>query len=726
MHRLAHSVTISSVGGSCIRSCVPGIGPARFLVNSSIEINSRVAVRRSKLFALALFSEGLPEDKQQLKLLAMDKRPALDIAAHRAQTMSDTPLSLGELVNRLLAHVVILGSSSAIVFRFDFDTSYLELGVQSGVNINSMISPQWMCWLESFCARVVTDGAVLRLESLFNCLPVRQQTIRVQAAQEASNLLSEIFRPWTLLHPEVSWEVCLSGHETLANSRHFTWSIPMNIQGAEPTWLLRMRQVLEEPSTMVQFSTHLIDAAIASESAPAHTTASEWFLAMSRGFSEQFWVFGWNGLPLTSCSVLGQLLAPIACHCDSLIGIAHLSMRQANTLASSYGGDPFQTAAMLKHEQLSPMVESLIIKLREICYSLGLPEALPGSASSERSRTARSAFGDHNPIRVWGTRRPASRRSELLDAVFSERAARPESPFALCETLGRPPAPWNQTGNCLSDFFPPDGNSTAAKTCLCPRPKTSVRTLECLQPGWESDLFGAKKDRAVPVLPEFQNVPRGIRSVSVTRELRAADLPHARIIGQFDRKFIVFQTSKGIFLLDQHAADERVRFEHLSKLYCASLERKDHTNAISRSVSLRVPVPVHLGSRCLSSSMSRLLQHLGWSWETSTTNSLQQGTMVLRSVPCILGQQPPVEAADLLEYIDLMLEAGQTMSIVPAAERVLATLACRHAIMFGDYLEPASCEALLKRLARCQLPFQCAHGRPSIAALACPTNTQPI
>jgi hypothetical protein len=60
------------------------------------------------------------------------------------------------------------------------------------------------------------------------------------------------------------------------------------------------------------------------------------------------------------------------------------------------------------------------------------------------------------------------------------------------------------------------------------------------------------------------------------------------------------------------------------------------------------------------------------------------------------------------------------LALVPAAQRVLETLACRHAIMFGDRLDLAACQQLLKRLSKCRLPFQCAHGRPSVAALSCP------
>ena len=49
---------------------------------------------------------------------------------------------------------------------------------------------------------------------------------------------------------------------------------------------------------------------------------------------------------------------------------------------------------------------------------------------------------------------------------------------------------------------------------------------------------------------------------------------------------------------------------------------------------------------------------------------------------------------------------------------ILSSKACRSAVMFGDYLDNSICEALLRDLALCDLPFQCAHGRPSSVVLA--------
>ena len=77
-----------------------------------------------------------------------------------------------------------------------------------------------------------------------------------------------------------------------------------------------------------------------------------------------------------------------------------------------------------------------------------------------------------------------------------------------------------------------------------------------------------------------------------------------------------------------------------------------------------------------------------------------------------LGQPALLEYARALEGT-----AGGSTLAPPAALRVLASKACRRAIMFGDVLSLAQCQGVLSALALCEMPFQCAHGRPTVAPL---------
>jgi DNA mismatch repair protein MLH3 len=89
----------------------------------------------------------------------------------------------------------------------------------------------------------------------------------------------------------------------------------------------------------------------------------------------------------------------------------------------------------------------------------------------------------------------------------------------------------------------------------------------------------------------------------------------------------------------------------------------------------------------------------------------------------MLDAMPQLQSVDLgeramLEYAQALQDtAGGSTLAPPAVLRVLASKACRRAIMFGDTLSVPQCQALLEELAHCEQPLQCAHGRPTIASL---------
>jgi DNA mismatch repair protein MLH3 len=92
----------------------------------------------------------------------------------------------------------------------------------------------------------------------------------------------------------------------------------------------------------------------------------------------------------------------------------------------------------------------------------------------------------------------------------------------------------------------------------------------------------------------------------------------------------------------------------------------------------------------------------------------------LRSVPVILGEA--LSAADFLEFVRLVALRGPTVPdallVPPAVQRILSSVACRGAVKFGDPLSLERSAGLLDRLLRdTELPFQCAHGRPTVSTL---------
>jgi len=82
----------------------------------------------------------------------------------------------------------------------------------------------------------------------------------------------------------------------------------------------------------------------------------------------------------------------------------------------------------------------------------------------------------------------------------------------------------------------------------------------------------------------------------------------------------------------------------------------------------------------------------------------------------LLGVQLTVD--DFKDFIHELYEHNGSRNLKPKAfSRILATKACRGAIMFGDPLTKEQCAELVRRLTLCKNPFVCAHNRPSIVPL---------
>lgn len=178
-------------------------------------------------------------------------------------------------------------------------------------------------------------------------------------------------------------------------------------------------------------------------------------------------------------------------------------------------------------------------------------------------------------------------------------------------------------------------------------------------------------------------------------------LPVLRPIGQLLNTYILAEGPDGLYMIDQHAAHERVLYERL----IAARRRGSQV-----SQGLAVPLTVELAP----SQMAMLIGHgdhfaqMGFEVE-----SFGAGTAILRAVPATV---PGVPGADLLlRAIGSLQEVGEGEDPL---ERITIATACHTAIRAGDRLSPESVSALLADLNAAEDPFTCFHGRPTIIALS--------
>jgi DNA mismatch repair protein MutL len=218
-------------------------------------------------------------------------------------------------------------------------------------------------------------------------------------------------------------------------------------------------------------------------------------------------------------------------------------------------------------------------------------------------------------------------------------------------------------------------------------------------PDWERRLrltpSGAQDPGTTPaqLAMELYRPGEGPRPVGPVR------LPLLRVVGQVGQTYIVAEGPQAMYLIDQHAAHERVLYEQMMS------ERGEQTVA---SQTLLEPLALDLDPLLAGV----LAEHLGMLNEVGFDLKPFGGTSyLLRAVPSVL-IAPDVRAAlvDILE----MLRQGDDPLAAQVEERLVATVCKRAAIKAGQALSHDEMQQLVRQLEQCESPRTCPHGRPTV------------
>ena len=173
--------------------------------------------------------------------------------------------------------------------------------------------------------------------------------------------------------------------------------------------------------------------------------------------------------------------------------------------------------------------------------------------------------------------------------------------------------------------------------------------------------------------------------------------PPLRVVGQLKLTYIVAEGAEGMFLVDQHAAHERVLFDRICQ---KTLEQEP------QSQPLLEPAPVELtpAQGDTLETNREALENYGFQFEP-----FGDGSYLLRAVPAIFGEGDPAKA--LLDVLDMTAFEG----LVRQKEDVTAaSIACHGAIRAGKSLTEPEMVALLEQLEATPNPHTCPHGRPTM------------
>jgi DNA mismatch repair protein MutL len=174
-----------------------------------------------------------------------------------------------------------------------------------------------------------------------------------------------------------------------------------------------------------------------------------------------------------------------------------------------------------------------------------------------------------------------------------------------------------------------------------------------------------------------------------------------RLVGVIGKLYAVLESDRGLVLLDQHAAHERILFEQM-------LNRLEQ-NGTAPSQKLLLPETVELPARDANFLREQL----------ATLTRLGVGLSEFGERTFLLDALPPfVKTADarrfVLDLVDELKAAGREVNLARLGEHTIAKTVCRHAVKANDPLTGAELENLVEDLRRCAMPYTCPHGRPTL------------
>ena len=206
-------------------------------------------------------------------------------------------------------------------------------------------------------------------------------------------------------------------------------------------------------------------------------------------------------------------------------------------------------------------------------------------------------------------------------------------------------------------------------------------------------------DRAQMALEMQRPVDTGM--LTTTGAPMREQLPMLRVLGQIKQMYLIAEGPEGLYLIDQHAAHERIIFEQL---------QAEQTAMAVSSQSLLEPLPVELapGQQGLLAELLEHLMSFGFDIAPFGGNSL-----LVRAVPAALA---PAHIRSMIA--ELLDAAGEGKKVPVSLEHTLTVIACHSAVRAGQTLTTDEARELVRQLEKTSAPYTCPHGRPTMIHLS--------
>lgn len=190
------------------------------------------------------------------------------------------------------------------------------------------------------------------------------------------------------------------------------------------------------------------------------------------------------------------------------------------------------------------------------------------------------------------------------------------------------------------------------------------------------------------------------------KELQKEAFAEMEIIGQFNKSFILAALSDDVFIIDQHACDERYNFE----------EALENTVFESQRLFKPVPLPLTCYQESILRSNIEIFEKMGYKFSYNENDFA--GKRVL--ITCVPANQDAFLGHSEIEDVLFKMEetGGNCLNYRPERiTKLLATRACHKSVRINDPLDLRKMRSILNNMIHLKNPWVCAHGRPTIRFL---------
>ncbi|MFC3419656.1 DNA mismatch repair endonuclease MutL [Salinicoccus hispanicus] len=191
----------------------------------------------------------------------------------------------------------------------------------------------------------------------------------------------------------------------------------------------------------------------------------------------------------------------------------------------------------------------------------------------------------------------------------------------------------------------------------------------------------------------------GHTSETAEKTVEREKLPYLEIVGQLHGTYIILQNDTGMYMMDQHAAQERIKYEYYSE---------NITRGKTDSVPLLIPYTFEFPMNDIIEidDRQKRLQSLGFDIEKTGIRQYA----VTAYPNWIDDRNPEADIGELIHFVS----SKPDFSVNQYKEEMAIMMSCKQSIKANHYLDRPQIEGLLESLRACRSPYTCPHGRPVI------------